>query len=205
MPKVYTKKGDFGTSSLYDNSIKEKSNLIFHVLGNLEELNTYIGVIISVLGHKNNIKLGENSIHSILTSIQNNILKISSSIATPTGSNFDITRFKPHEDEVVCIEKYIDIMDLALEPLRVFILPGNNKNIISAQIHVGRVICRRAERLVCEYNDLYVGEDCILVYLNRLSDFLFTLGRFVDSDECETSSCTSKSWYKFLNLFYNKW
>ena len=200
MPKIYTKAGDYGISSLYDNSKKTKSSLIFHTLGNLDELNSYIGVIISVLGKQNHIQIGDKSIHYILTSIQNNILKLSSSIATPGGLNFDITRFEPHEFEIILIEKYIDIMDLSLKPLRVFILPGNNQNVISSHIHVGRVICRRAERFVCEYNELYIGEDCILVYLNRLSDFFFTLARFIDENG---ESCTSKSWYKFLTFFYN--
>ena len=181
MPKIYTKQGDKGISSLYDGQKIGKDNTIFDALGNLDELNSMIGVVIAFVKEDDTFNINDKSVYEILTDIQENILKLSSSIATQTGRHYDSTRFKG-QPKIETLEKLIDTMDKNLPKLTVFILPGNNGNLIASHIHLARSISRRAERSIWRYDKELESENCVeesvVIYMNRLSDFFFTLARY---------------------------
>lgn len=151
--KIYTKKGDEGLTSLYDCSLVSKSADLIDLIGDLDELNSFIGIINS---------------KELLTSIQTWIFDLSTIIANPKHKyNFD-------EDNVIInfIEKEIDRLTEKMPKLKNFILPSGN-------IHLSRAICRRCERKLVGIFDNYdhIPKNC-LAFLNRLSDYLFTLARY---------------------------
>lgn len=169
---IYTKKGDNGCSSLYNNEKRDKDDIIFEALGTLDELNATIGII------REYIKNLED-IDNFLIIIQRNIFDIGAAVATPrTSSNenkIEKTRFNKENIEI--LEKNIDKLDSELTPLTRFILPSGGLS--SSFTHLARTICRRSERIIVS---LYKNEDIeqeILKYLNRLSDYLFVLARWL--------------------------
>lgn len=165
--KVYTKTGDQGITSLYDGSRVKKSESIFDVLGTIDELSAHIGRMIFLYSNQ------KKDIYDFMIEVQKKLLQIGSIIATPNPPEGcclpSIT-----EEDIQKIERHIDDMTMYLQPLKVFIVQ-NAKNECEAQSHICRTIARRAER---EYNKLFDSPDENLKYLNRLSDFFFTLARF---------------------------
>lgn len=155
--KIYTKKGDEGLTSLYDCSLVSKSCDIIDLIGDLDELNSFIGIIDS---------------KEILPSLQTWIFDLSTIIANPKHKyNFD-------EDNIIItlIEKEIDRLTEQMPKLKNFILPSGN-------IHLSRAICRRCERKLVGVidNNQHIPSKC-LAFLNRLSDYLFTLARFENKE-----------------------
>lgn len=156
--KIYTKKGDEGQTSLYDCSSVSKSCDLIDLIGDLDELNSFIGIIES---------------NDILPSLQTWIFDLSTIIANPKHKyNFD-------EDNVIIsfIEKEIDRLTELMPKLKNFILPSGN-------IHLSRAICRRCERKLVGVinNNEHIPNKC-LAFLNRLSDYLFTLARYENRDK----------------------
>ena len=163
MPKLYTKTGDKGISSLYDGQRLPKTDGRFQALGDLDELNCHLGLAKAYWKELAPIEGTWDHIGEKLTAIQRNIMAISSWVATP-----DSVMPNPSYTEV--IEKDIDELSGNTPPIKNFVVPSGNR--LCAQVHVCRTVCRRAERRVIE-----VGLHS--VYLNRLSDYLFALSRFV--------------------------
>jgi cob(I)alamin adenosyltransferase len=178
--KIYTKTGDQGTTKLVSGQTVSKFDLRLHSYGTVDELNSQIGVANTLL--KMDLKHSSNKIElqtltKNLTQIQNELFNLGSQLACddaeiskklPPLSNANIER----------LENEIDQMQLNLPELRSFILPGGSN--VAAQLHVARTVCRRAERLVAELNShLETNQDVslYLIYLNRLSDWLFTASR----------------------------
>lgn len=180
MSKIYTKKGDYGKTNLYDSYEKiNKDDGIFEVLGDLDELSSHIGMLITNLKEKEIIKF--------LRNIQNKLLEIGSDFAT-INKRHKIREIT--EEDIAELENYIDKMTDKLEPLKEFILPGG-VNIMESQTHICRTVCRRVERhawKVYEANKDRKTRIETYKYLNRLSDFLFTLARFLnDNNEIKRS------------------
>ena len=195
--KLYTKTGDFGTSSLYNGSRKHKSSGYFHVLGDIDELNSFIGVVKSLI---NENKLNSLNEPNILKDIQCTLMDISSFIATPPwdikhpivgDTEEHILKWKNRiglsPDLITEIEKRIDNFDNLLPTLTNFVVPGNN--VLVSYIHVCRTISRRCERSFLEllsseleyygvYNSVDEQFKIVQIYLNRLSDFFFVFSRF---------------------------
>jgi cob(I)alamin adenosyltransferase len=167
--KIYTRTGDNGDTSLSDGRRTAKSSLRIDANGTIDELNAQIGVVRAL---KPPAEIG-----NILEKLQSQLLVICSDIAAPLNSeNPEVRRI--NQDQVIELEKEIDRLDFMLKPINSFILPGGQ--LISAQLHVARTICRRAERII---DALGRNEDIgkfPLVYLNRLSDLLFVLARYAD-------------------------
>lgn len=165
--KIYTKRGDSGSTDLYDGSRIEKTDEIFNALGSLDELSSQIGMLITYLRQNFNTHAAE-----FLRGIQQDLLNIGSIIATPNPKADQILP-EITEEHVRKLELYIDIMDATLEPLTVFIKVGGI-NLIESQTHICRTVCRRGERdvLKCGFSHETVNK-----YLNRLSDFFFTFAR----------------------------
>lgn len=161
MPKIYTKTGDYGKSSVIGSNRLSKDSLVFEALGNIDELNAFVGIVCSEIKNKQTQKQLEN--------IQNLLFKVGVKIA-------DI-QHKLHENinakDTEHLEKLIDGYDKKLPKLTNFILPGGK--LAGANLHLARAICRRAERSVVRLKRKNLKEE--VRFLNRLSDFLFVLAR----------------------------
>jgi cob(I)alamin adenosyltransferase len=165
--KIYTKTGDAGITSLLSKHHQKvpKSHELVECVGDLDELNTHLGNIIS----QNGLTIVH---HGCVTKTQSIIFDIGSCVAGYTG--IDAKSFNAFlEAEVLFLEQLIDEMTAELPTLREFILPGGNT--LSAAIHMGRAVCRRAERSIVRAK---ISQSSVLKYINRLSDYLFTLGRY---------------------------
>lgn len=156
--KIYTKTGDNGSTCLYDCSRVSKSSCLIKLLGDIDELNSFIGVI---------------EAPRLLEDIQTWLLDLGTIVANPAKKyNFDI--------DLECtrmLENEIDEMTSELPKLKNFILPVGN-------IHLSRAIARRCERRMVKVKELYshIDDNC-LIFLNRLSDYLFTLARYSSKEE----------------------
>lgn len=164
--KIYTKKGDSGETSLFGGKRVSKSSKRIEAYGTVDELNSVLGVSIAHGVDDRSMEL--------LNKIQIQLFVLGSDLATPPSKKIKIERIGPTEIEF--LEHAIDELEEFLEPLTSFILPGGSP--AGATLHIGRTVCRRAERIAvdCAQND-EISESAIK-YLNRLSDFLFVLARF---------------------------
>ncbi len=168
---IYTKTGDKGKTSLFDGKRVLKSDKKVETYGTIDELNSAIGAASAFI----KIVL----INKELEEIQNDLLEIGSSLAVSSTLPVDQLKNRPQE-----FEKLIDKLTNKLPPLNQFILPGGGKG--GSLIHVARTITRRAERRVVDLNKTEEIDNTIIVYLNRLSDLLFTMARFVNYKEKES-------------------
>lgn len=168
--KIYTKTGDKGTTSLIGGTKVPKNDIRIETYGTVDELNSWIGLI--------NDQLNDPVFRNELKEIQDRLFTIGSSLATDTGKETKMKLPDLHETDIEFLEKRIDIMTSELPEMKSFILPGGHP--IVSSIHITRCVCRRAERLAVNMvqHDLHVNE-ILIKYLNRLSDYLFTLSRFV--------------------------
>ena len=166
--KIYTKKGDAGQTSLIGGTRVPKHHLRIESYGTIDELNSWIGLI-------RDQKIDDHSVR-ILVEIQEHLFTIGSQLAADPGKS----RMKLPSitgEHVSMLEQEIDKMDADLPELTSFILPGGHP--VVSYTHIARCICRRAERLVVELNEKQPGDPLILSFLNRLSDYLFTLARYL--------------------------
>ena len=172
MVKVYTKTGDRGTSSLYNGAVRSKTDPYFEALGSMDELQSHLGLLYFKLSLLPEAPQRLQEVLDLLQTVQTRLMDMGTSVATPSGSRYEATRFPSHEAE---LETMIDVLTAPLPPLRNFILPGGSE--AAALSHICRSVCRRAERHVL----LIPNPDAtIVIYLNRLSDFFFTLARWVN-------------------------
>jgi cob(I)alamin adenosyltransferase len=168
--KIYTKRGDKGETSLYDGSHITKSSPEISGVGELDELNSRIGLIRMQMFELIDI---DECINDRLISIQNIIMYISTAIATPTK----IQSYKISDELISLLEQDIDSMTDKMPKLSKLILPAGNE--LSCNIHLCRTQTRKCERLIIGLSILYRIDSSIKVYMNRLSDYFFTLARYV--------------------------
>lgn len=168
--KIYTKTGDKGTTSLIGGTKVPKSHLRIESYGTIDELNSYLGLCRDLIEDK--------SVNVVLLEAQDRLFTIGSSLACDPVKEPKMLIPDLKESDIELLEKEIDRMDAELEPMRSFILPGGHQ--IVSHLHIARCVCRRAERACVrlELESLEV-EPLILQYLNRLSDYLFVLSRFI--------------------------
>ena len=168
--KIYTKTGDSGETSLLGGKRTYKCCLEMDAIGEVDEINAYVGLIIAELG----VNLPENK--KLLIKIQHNLFIIGSNIAAIQTDLKNIPKIT--EDQIIALEKQIDKLDEHLPVLDQFILPGGHK--IAAMTYIARTVCRRAERTVIDLSKKHEVDPFIKKYMNRLSDYLFTLGRYIN-------------------------
>ncbi|GAM17258.1 hypothetical protein SAMD00019534_004330 [Acytostelium subglobosum LB1] len=174
--KIYTKTGDKGSTSLFNGERRGKDDQIFNVLGALDELSAHIGLAIDYINANGNSHLIEKIRE--LEEIQCLLLDLGSHVATPRSSSSDahLQRTEFGEQPVNNLEEQIDRMDEHLPPLRNFILPGGG--FVSSQLHVCRAVCRRCERDMVPLLRDEVIDATASKYVNRLSDYFFTIARY---------------------------
>lgn len=170
--KIYTKTGDKGMTGLYGGARVSKSSPRISAYGEIDELNALLGVARAETPHEQLKKsLGE---------IQTTLFTLGAQLASPTvDPKIEVITAK----QIDGLERQIDVITSSLAPMRHFILPGGSKT--SALLHLARTVCRRAERTAVHLVSL-PGETVdhwILVYINRLSDFLFILARLANQLE----------------------
>ncbi len=171
--KIYTKTGDNGETSLIFGRRTQKDDLRVETYGTVDEVNASIGLAVSMLKES---QKSSKDLLAILLRVQRDLFDVGRDLATPEDKR---DAFWVDESRVQLLEKVIDKLDVELEPLRQFILPGGSK--AAAQLHVVRTVVRRAERLTVKLSQEQVVNPSILHYLNRLSDLAFVMSRVVNA------------------------
>ena len=168
--KIYTKTGDKGQTSLIGGTKVLKSDLRIEAYGTIDELNSWVGLVGDYFNdvHANNI----------LKEIQDRLFTIGSSLACDPEKETKLIIPDLHEADITLLEKQIDAMNEVLPEMKHFILAGGHASV--SVTHIARCVCRRAERC-CVNLDAHSGhvEPLIIKYLNRLSDYLFVLARYM--------------------------
>lgn len=168
--KIYTKTGDLGKTGLIGGTKVPKSHLRIESYGTIDELNSHIGLA--------NDHLSIEHAKKILKEIQDRLFTIGSSLACDPEKEPGMKIPDLKEEDILLLEKEIDTMNEELPVMKSFILPGGHVSV--SVIHIARCVCRRAERICVNMQEqkLYI-EPIVIKYLNRLSDYLFVLARFV--------------------------
>lgn len=172
--RIYTRTGDSGETGLVDGSRIAKDHPRAQAIGDVDELNSAIGLAIA--------HLGPGKARAMLGCIQNELFDLGADLATP-GEDFRPSDMvlRIVQGQVDRLEAEIDAMNDELEPLKSFILPGGGTG--AAHVHLARTIARRAERSVVAAARAVSLNPLAQTYLNRLSDHLFVLGRWLAKDE----------------------
>lgn len=174
--KIYTRTGDRGETALFGGQRVRKDNVRVEAYGDVDELNSVLG-----LAGIHVEQTGDAELARQLRDIQADLFTIGANLATPSPEdggrpNAHIPVLDPAR--VAEMERWIDAADTELEPLKHFVLPGGTES--AAMLHLARTVCRRAERrVVALAYEAHIGQD-VIVYLNRLSDLLFTLARLAN-------------------------
>ncbi len=167
---IYTKTGDKGTTSLFDNKRVSKDDIRVESYGTVDELVSFLGLA------KNYIDEGE--IYNIIQEVQNKLFTVASNLATE-----DKTKVKYYiiEEDIEYLEDNIDEYMGRLNNPTGFIIPGSGKK--SGYLHVCRTICRRAERRIITLGSLSEVDPLVIKYVNRLSDLIYALARYLEEEE----------------------
>lgn len=163
--KIYTKTGDDGTTGLFAGGRVPKTHPRVETYGTVDELNSVIGTARAHGAHQ----------AAWLKQVQNDLFHLGADLATPLDADADWVVRTP-DSAVAWLEARIDEMTEALPPLKNFVLPGGCP--AAAHLHIARTVCRRAERHAVALAETDAITHNAMVYLNRLSDFLFTLARY---------------------------
>ncbi|XP_008519133.2 corrinoid adenosyltransferase MMAB isoform X2 [Equus przewalskii] len=177
VPKIYTKTGDKGFSSTFTGERRPKDDQVFEAVGTTDELSSAIGFAMELIAEKGHPFAEE------LQKIQCSLQDIGSALATPRSSAREAhlrhTAFEA--GPILELEQWIDKYSSQLPPLTEFILPSGGKS--SSALHLCRAVCRRAERRVVPLVQMGETDANVAKFLNRLSDYLFTLARYVAMKE----------------------
>lgn len=168
--KIYTKTGDKGGTSLFDNIRVSKDHIRVESYGTVDELGSWIGLA------KNYVE--DKEIYNSLESIQNKLFTVATNLATEDPEK---VMHYMKEDDIKDLEKVIDEYMGRLNNPTGFIVPGSNKE--SAYLHVARTVCRRAERRIISLSDIGQVDPLVIKYVNRLSDTLYSIARFLEEEQ----------------------
>ena len=165
LSKIYTRTGDKGTTGLSDGSRVSKDHTRITAIGDIDELNSVIGIVLS--------QEIESNLSNILTNIQHTLFDLGGELSLPGHTLIS-------QQHAEYLEEQLDKLNEDLEPLKDFILPGGSTT--AAFVHLARTVCRRAERNLISLHHTEEVSEYILKYLNRLSDLLFVLARYINKD-----------------------
>jgi cob(I)alamin adenosyltransferase len=169
--KIYTRTGDAGETGLFNGRRVAKDNLRVAAYGDVDELNAVLGLAGSLISDPEILKT--------LVEIQKDLFSLGAQLADPDfGEKKRSPKFSIPENRITDLEHWIDRWEAKLAPLHSFILPGGSH--AGAFLHLARTVCRRAERDVVSLRQQETLPPLLLTYLNRLSDVLFVLARYVN-------------------------
>jgi len=176
--KIYTKTGDKGTTALFGGTRVPKDHIRIESYGTVDELNSYIGLI----------RDQEINAHykKILIEIQDRLFTVGAILATPPekevkkNGELRLQKLGIIESDIELLENEIDTMEEALPPMTHFVLPGGHTTV--SYCHIARCVCRRAERMAVHLDHNEPIAEIVIMYLNRLSDYLFVLARKLSKD-----------------------
>jgi cob(I)alamin adenosyltransferase len=170
MAKIYTRTGDDGTTGLFGGGRVRKNDLRVAAYGDVDELNSHLGIVLA--------EEVPETLRSMLTRIQHELFDLGGELASPDPERMGTRTLD--QSPIERLERQIDELSNAVPPLRQFVLPGGS--LAAARLHVARTVCRRAERTLLSLIDSAPGQigPVPLVYLNRLSDWLFVAARFAN-------------------------
>lgn len=166
--KIYTRKGDEGSTGLIGGTRVPKSHIRIEAYGTIDELNSFIGLV-----RDYDVP---STVRAQLIQVQEELFTIGSHLANDEGKS-KMKLPEVHEGQVERLENAMDTMNEELPDMRFFVLPGGHQAISTC--HIARCVCRRAERLCVAMNESVSVNPIILKYLNRLSDYLFVLSRYL--------------------------
>lgn len=169
--KIYTKTGDSGTTSLIGGKRVPKHDARIEAYGTVDELIAWIGLI-----RDQEI---DPAVSQMLIQVQDRLMTCASILAADCD-DCKVRIPAMNEEDITALELAIDLMDEELEPLNSFILPGGHT--VVSWCHISRNVCRRAERNVLRLSGNYPVDNLVIMYLNRLSDYLFVLSRKLSKD-----------------------
>ncbi|WP_339605619.1 cob(I)yrinic acid a,c-diamide adenosyltransferase [uncultured Psychrobacter sp.] len=175
LSKIYTRTGDDGSTGMADGSRLSKADNLFGVMGDIDELNSHIGLVRAQL-QRNKVQSISKDFSQALVIIQHLLFNIGGELAMPEYEGVNATHIE-------WLEQQIDMMNTSLPPLKDFILPTGS--VLVSQLHVARSVCRRAERqavLLQEQRPAAIRRTAIS-FINRLSDWLFVAARFCTDPE----------------------
>ncbi len=184
--KVYTGVGDGGRTQLAGGKLVAKDSVRVECLGTLDELNSALGLVLAFAQQQDLQAALKRALQRALQPVQQRLFDLGAELATP-ATELQTTAIK--QEDVAWLEAAIDRLNESLPPLESFVLPGGG--VLAAQLHLARTVCRRAERWCVRLYRETEGEAALeqpekrysLVYLNRLSDWLFVLARWVAHQE----------------------
>ncbi|MGZ8269626.1 MAG: cob(I)yrinic acid a,c-diamide adenosyltransferase [Methylophilus sp.] len=165
LSKIYTRTGDAGTTGLGDGTRVDKDSLRVHAMGEVDELNSVIGILLT--------EPVSEQVRMCLTQVQHDLFDLGGEICMPGHSLVNAER-------VTALENRLDEWNETLSPLKEFILPGGSRS--AAYCHLARTVCRRAERALHSLSKQETITEVSLQYLNRLSDLLFVLCRILNQE-----------------------
>jgi len=165
LSKIYTRTGDDGTTGLGDGSRIAKNSLRVQAMGDVDELNAVIGLLLT--------EPVSDAVRTCLSAVQHDLFDLGAEICMPNHA-----MIKP--ERIQALETSLDSFNETLAPLKEFILPGGCR--AAAQCHLARTVCRRAERTLHALNEKETVTEASLQYLNRLSDLLFVLCRILNKE-----------------------
>ena len=171
--KIYTKTGDDGTTGLFGGGRLPKPHPRIEAYGTVDETNSFLGVSRSHIGNREALA----PLDDIAAQIQRDLFVLGADLATPLDAKATVPRIE--DTHVARLENWIDALQDTLPPLKHFILPGGSE--AAAALHVARAICRRAERSVVALMEQEALSPTAAMYLNRLSDLLFTMARYANN------------------------
>ncbi|MBV7267920.1 cob(I)yrinic acid a,c-diamide adenosyltransferase [Winogradskyella luteola] len=176
--KVYTKTGDKGTTALFGGTRVPKHHIRIESYGTIDELNSHIGLIRDQYinqFYKNTLMHIQDRLFTVGA-----ILATDPEKATLKSGKARLNIPKISNEDIERLEKEMDLMEASLPPMTHFVLPGGHQTV--SFCHIARTVCRRAERLASHLNDLEPFQPETLMYINRLSDYLFVLARKLSHD-----------------------
>jgi cob(I)alamin adenosyltransferase len=169
--RIYTKTGDKGETSLIGGTRLPKHHIRIEAYGTVDELNSHIGLLRDVIS--------DDDVHGLLINIQDRLFTIGSHLAAdPVKSKMQLPEIR--EEDILALEKAIDSITAIVPEMRSFVLPGGHIHV--SFCHIARCVCRRAERAVLRLADQEQVDPIHGKYLNRLSDYLFMLSRWLVHD-----------------------
>lgn len=171
--RIYTRKGDDGTTSLVTGERLPKSHLRIDAYGTVDETNAVVGMARLFTGEAPDLD-------AMLARIQNDLFDLGADLATPPDAQLKWEPLRIVAAQVARLEAEIDLLNADLEPLKSFVLPGGSA--ASAHLHLARTVSRRAERIMVALTEIEEGAISreAVAYVNRLSDFFFVAARWVN-------------------------